>query len=192
MACGASSRLCVRSFLCKREFDACSALSWPAGACYPEVQTFFPPSLEALLAWSVTFRSAGTLTNYLGYVRTRCMIVNVSTAVRAWVLLCMHQCFTEWWLLLSQVFADPALVKAKTSVEKAQRFIKREPLWLQRWAPVGVGLGGQRVASCFVVAGLLSRAWLLSVATSRHCGPLDGCSCWRMPSFSECRRKVSR
>ena len=46
---------------------------------WPKV--YFPPQLDTLLAWSTTFRSAGTLSNYLGYVKTGCLIVGASTEV---------------------------------------------------------------------------------------------------------------
>ena len=52
-----------------------------AGACYPECKTFFPPKLTTLLAWSTTFRSADTLRNYFGYVKTGCIIVGASLEV---------------------------------------------------------------------------------------------------------------
>ena len=44
-------------------------------------KVYFPPQLDTLLAWSTTFRSAGTLSNYLGYVKTGCLIVGASTEV---------------------------------------------------------------------------------------------------------------
>lgn len=33
----------------------------------------FPPSMDMVLAWSTTFRCAGTFGNYLGYLRTACL-----------------------------------------------------------------------------------------------------------------------
>ena len=47
----------------------------------PGTMDYWPPPLNALLAWSVLFRCKGTLCNYLGYVRTGCMIVGVSVKV---------------------------------------------------------------------------------------------------------------
>ena len=52
-----------------------------ADACFPGTKAYFPPSLNTLLAWSVLFRSGGTWRNYLGYVKTGCIIVNVDTQV---------------------------------------------------------------------------------------------------------------
>ena len=42
---------------------------------------YFPPKLEHLLAWSTLFRCEGTWSNYLGYVRTACVVVKASTKV---------------------------------------------------------------------------------------------------------------
>ena len=39
----------------------------------------WPPSVEGLLAWSNTFRCAQTFSNYLGYLRTGCLVVQVPT-----------------------------------------------------------------------------------------------------------------
>ena len=41
----------------------------------------WPPKLEVLLAWSRLFRCSGTLQNYLGYVKTGCMLVMAGTEV---------------------------------------------------------------------------------------------------------------
>jgi len=43
---------------------------------------YFPPVLETLLAWSTLFRSPGTLSNYLGYVKTSCLLVCAPTEVK--------------------------------------------------------------------------------------------------------------
>ena len=56
-------------------------LPFVAGKCFPRHGLPFPPSLPVLLAWSTLFRSHRTLTNYLGYVKTGCMLVGVSTEV---------------------------------------------------------------------------------------------------------------
>jgi hypothetical protein len=113
-----------------------------ADACFPGTKKYFPPTLTALLAWSVLFRSGGTLRNYLGYVRTGCMVVGADT--KAW-----HCCFHLRWVcsgsIMCKVFDAPELVKAKASVDKGQLFQKRDPLWIQRrvqrWRP-------SRSASC--------------------------------------------
>ena len=41
----------------------------------------FPPSLDTLLAWCALFRHVGTLSNYLGYVKTGCLLVKADVAV---------------------------------------------------------------------------------------------------------------
>ena len=81
-----SALACYVSFMSKCDFFRCYAigsrtLCW-AGAVFPSTTSYFPPSLRALLAWSVLFRSAGTLRNYFGFVKTGCMIAGVSTEVR--------------------------------------------------------------------------------------------------------------
>ena len=40
-----------------------------------------PPKLFVLQAWSTTFRSEGTFSNYLGHVKTACLICGVSVKV---------------------------------------------------------------------------------------------------------------
>ena len=47
----------------------------------PVRRQYFPPPLGLLLSWSTLFRSGGTLRNYLGYVRTACLLENVSVEV---------------------------------------------------------------------------------------------------------------
>ena len=71
---------------------------------------YFPPSLETLLAWSSLFRCPGTWSNYIGYVKTACMLCKASTAV----------------------LDDPAMRRAKSSIAKRRNFIPRTPLWIRR------------------------------------------------------------
>ena len=68
-----------------------------------------PPLLDHLLAWSILFRSAETFSNYLGYVRLACDVVDVS----------------------GDVFAHPALRRAKRSIKKRCDFQSRERLFLR-------------------------------------------------------------
>ena len=35
---------------------------------------YLPPNIEALLAWSTLFRAAGTFANYVGYLKTACLL----------------------------------------------------------------------------------------------------------------------
>ncbi len=89
---------------------------------------YFPPSLDTLLAWSTLFRSGGTWANYAGYVRTACIIVNASTQAR-----CLCHLGPAQARLVCQVFDSPALKRARDSVAKAQNFVKRPRLFIQRW-----------------------------------------------------------
>ena len=101
-----------------------------ADTVFPNVKHYYPPRLDALLAWSVLFRSGGTLRNYLGYVKTGCIMAGADTKVSP---------TSSALCRLSQVrstfckgFDSPALRKAKASVDKNGLFQKREPQWLQR------------------------------------------------------------
>ena len=48
--------------------------------------SYFPPTVDALLAWSRCFRDGGTWRNYLGYVKTACLVVNASVEVCSLVM----------------------------------------------------------------------------------------------------------
>ena len=48
----------------------------------PLLKRYFPPPLHLLLSWTTIFRSGDTLRNYLGYVKTGCMVFNKPVAVR--------------------------------------------------------------------------------------------------------------
>ena len=43
--------------------------------------SYFPPSLETLMAWSSLFRCCDTFRNYCNYVRTACFLVKAPTEV---------------------------------------------------------------------------------------------------------------
>ena len=70
----------------------------------------FPPRVEWLQSWAMLFRNAGTFSNYLGYVRTGCMIVNADTSV----------------------FDHPAVKRAKMTVAKVGGAQPREKQWIRR------------------------------------------------------------
>ena len=80
------------------------------GNVHPEVNRLYPPRLDLLMAWSTLFRSPGTWANYIGYVKTACLVAEVS----------------------AKVFEEPALQRAKASVEKRCNFVKRPKMFLQR------------------------------------------------------------
>ena len=71
---------------------------------------YFPPDIQLLQAWAQLFRHEGTFANYLGYVRTGCMLANVDCTA----------------------LDDPAVRRAKASVKKAQQFQPRERMWIRR------------------------------------------------------------
>ena len=77
---------------------------------YEGPKKFFPPQLEWLLAWSTLFRSQGTLANYIGYVKTGCLIVKQSV----------------------KVFDHAALRRAKAATGKRGNFESRPKKWIRR------------------------------------------------------------
>ena len=68
-----------RSYTCSVLFLA--VLYCFLGALRPHTDTFLPPALEDLLAWSTLFRSRGTFGNYMAHVRTACIVAKASTEV---------------------------------------------------------------------------------------------------------------
>ena len=78
-------------------------------------------------------RSSRTLGNYLGYVRTGCILCKAPTEVHGSA--CVRLGVGEYVAFTPrQVFADPAIERAKVAIEKAKRFTQREPLWIRRCA----------------------------------------------------------
>ena len=77
---------------------------------YEGPKRYFPPQLEWLLAWSTLFRSQGTLANYMGYVKTACLIVKQSV----------------------KIFDHAALKRAKTATGKRLNFESRPKKWIRR------------------------------------------------------------
>ena len=47
----------------------------------PVGKQYFPPPLNLLLSWTTLFRSGATLRNYLGYVKTGCILSGKPTQV---------------------------------------------------------------------------------------------------------------
>ena len=118
---------CVLCSLMVVKSSACMAF---ADTVFPNVKRYYPPRLDALLAWSVLFRSGGTLRNYLGYVKTGCIMAGADTKVSPTSsALCR---LSQVRSVFCKVFDSPALRKAKASVDKNRLFQKREPQWLQR------------------------------------------------------------
>jgi hypothetical protein len=117
-------------------------------AIMPGIGCYWPPKLEVLLAWSRLFRcggfvpvcirwslpvfcfcprSSGTWGNYIGYVKTACMIVNAPV----------------------EVMSHPALGRAKATIRKFGGFVSRKRLFLQwriviRMVTCGEALGASR------------------------------------------------
>ena len=103
----------------------------------------FPPKLEWVLAWAKLFRCKQTFSNYVGYVKTACLLVKADIGV----------------------FEHPAVARAKVAVEKSTRFEARPKLWIQRHV-VEAMLTWCRAHSDYLRFGhlfLLSYAFLLRV-----------------------------
>lgn len=113
-------------------------------AVRPNIDQYFPPKLNLLLSWSSLFRSVGTFSNYLAYVRTACLVADVSTEVCSTCKLCI----LAWSLATVQVFNHPALRKAKESVKKAGNFQARPRLF------VGRAMVEKIVEHCNATAGM--------------------------------------
>ena len=122
-----------------------------------------PPKLNMLLSWSTLFRSERTLANYLGYVKTACLLDGASVAV----------------------FESDALKRAKNSVAKSQRFTKRPKLFIQRARVQGIleWCADKERYSLLGVLFLFAYAFLLrlpSEALPVTCGKCSGpCALYR-------------
>ena len=71
----------------------------------------FPPPIDGILAWSTLFRSSGTFSNYLNYVKVGCQILELPCSV-----------FSE--------HADE-IRRAKAAIDKKRHFVPRQPLFIQ-------------------------------------------------------------
>ena len=99
--------------------------------------TKLPPSVNELLAWSVTFRCKGTFSNYLGYVRVGCLIEGVPTIA----------------------FDDPVLARAKKSILRRGHFTARAKLFV-RMDDVGLIM-----ESCYLVGDFDEKFGMLFLIT---------------------------
>ena len=80
-----------------------------ARAMLPDGCRCFPPKLDILLSWSTLFRCEGTWANYVGYVRTACLLIKAPV----------------------DVFGDPAVKRAKIAIRKRCLFTSRKNMFLQ-------------------------------------------------------------
>ena len=70
----------------------------------------FPPTLDAVLAWSTTHRCAGTFSNYLGHLRAACIVLGC----------------------VAPDVQDPAIKRAKVAIVKRMVFTSRPKMFIQR------------------------------------------------------------
>ena len=73
-------------------------------AAIGKVGRYFPPKLEWLQAWALAFRCHLTFANYLGYVKTACLIVATDVSV----------------------FNHPGVGRAKGSIKRAAQFVPQD------------------------------------------------------------------
>ena len=69
----------------------------------------FPPTIEALLAWSCTFRCSGTFQNYLGHVKTGCQLFSLPTTA----------------------CEDPVVARAVVAIKKRELFESRPKMFVR-------------------------------------------------------------
>ena len=85
------------------------------------------------MAWSVLFRSEGTFANYLGYLKTACLLCKAPTEV---LIHYQHRFLTHHGRVLHvQVFEHHAIERAKASIAKRGNFRKRPRRWIRRLIP---------------------------------------------------------
>ena len=92
----------------------------------PWGHSYFPPKLNTLLSWSTLFRSEGTWANYVGYVRTACILVGAPV----------------------DVFQEPAVKRAKVAIRKRCLFTQREGMFLQAGVVKRLLRWAQKPANC--------------------------------------------
>ena len=98
-----------------------------------------PPSLDDLLAYSLMFRCHRTFCNYLGYLRTGCVLAGVSTSV----------------------FDDGAIRRAKTAIKKRRKWHPRKKLFIQHDVVCDMVLHAGNVVKDLVMLYLATYIFLL-------------------------------
>jgi hypothetical protein len=102
------------------------ASSFMGGAIQPHGMQCLPPKIETLLSWSMLFRSEGTFSNYIGHLKTACLLCKHTTKVRPLIASC------PWCMRAQQAFDDPALARAKWAIKKRNCFVPRPRMWIKR------------------------------------------------------------
>ena len=80
----------------------------------PELLRYFPPPLELLLAYTMAFRSPHTLRNYLGHLKTGCLVVGASVEAEACRCGCKNSCGT----VFPSGFQPPRVAKGQSHCGK--------------------------------------------------------------------------
>ena len=99
-----------------------------------EQRQIFPTyrTVDALLSWSRWFGHSRTWQNYLGYVRTACLVADALVEVSA------RATFRGWCVLTSvgvccQVFRHDALKRATAAIRKDSQIEHRPKHFIRRW-----------------------------------------------------------
>ena len=104
--------------------------------------SLWPPKEHDITAWSNMFRAEGTFSNYLGYVKTGCMLVNAPT----------------------DVLEGPVVKRAKLAIAKREQFVPREKQFVQRPLLVKVmGYALKQHSAGLAMLFLASYAFMLRV-----------------------------
>jgi len=131
--------------------------------------SYLPPSLDMVLTWSTFFRSEGTFSNYLGYVRTACMTFGVAV----------------------DVFREPAIRRCKEAIKKRCIADQRPKMWIQmsmlvemvNWCELEHLVNGNEVAKMYALLFVTTYVFLLrmpSEAIPIKAGKVGGQACLYM------------
>ena len=119
-----------------------------------------PPSVDELLAWSLTFRCDRTFGNYVGYLRVGCLLEGVAV----------------------DAFNDSTVSRAKRAIAKRMKFVPRKRLFIR------ASLIGRILEACYLEDGFEEKFAMLYLAAyvfllrvpSEVCAARDVCQCKRI------------
>ena len=110
----------------------------------------FPPTVDALLLWSHTFRCVGTFGNYVGHLRTLCLALDVPMPAAD----------------------NPAIARAKASIVKRMLFSPRPRMFIQRTVVRNMSLAVERGVLSFSMAMLWLTAYVFLLRVPSEALPL--------------------
>lgn len=92
----------------------------------------FPPTVDAIVCWSHTFRCVGTFSNYLGYLRSACMALDVEAPPSDLPVLRRAKSAIVKRMLWSPRLDSPLLIRAERVVLHLALALCRPKMFLQR------------------------------------------------------------